>query len=107
MNDTPASNTANVMPATGEVGPHKEVSEHGVNIADAGPYRFTLTGSAELAATLVDEDGMTAATAEDESGANPLTLEATLAPGTYVLRVRAMKKGVAASLRVEMTMATA
>lgn len=96
----PASNTANIMPAQGEVGPNKEVSEHGVNIADAGPYTFTLEGSAELAATLVDEDGMTAATAGDDSGANPLTLEANLTPGTYVLRVRAMKKGTPATITV-------
>jgi hypothetical protein len=94
---TPA---VSVLPASASVGPQREVAEFGLTVSDPGDYTILLDGSADLAATLVDQDGTTVSAIEDGAGANPLQLHATLAPGTYTLRARAAKKGGAATVRV-------
>lgn len=101
MNAEPSAVPAvSIMPESAEVGPQREVAEFGISVSDPGLYAFTLHGSADLAATLLDQDSMTVSAFEDESGANPLRLEARLAPGAYTLRARAARKGAPATLRV-------
>lgn len=94
-----------IMPDRADMGPQREVAEFGLAVSDPGAYVVLLEGSADLAATLVDQDGMTVSAIEDASGANPLRLEATLAPGAYTLRVRSARKGTPASVRVTVTKA--
>lgn len=97
---SPEQQPVTITPDHAHVGGAQEVAEFGLNVADPGPYAVVLEGSAGLAATLVDQDGVTVSATEDGAGANPLRLEAMLAPGAYTLRVRAARKGDATSVTV-------
>ncbi len=90
-----------VTPDKGAVEAEHEVSTHGITVNDPGHYRITLTGSADLAATLMDADGVTVSSIEDNAGANPLALEADLSPGAYTLHVRAARKGGSSTVAVD------
>jgi hypothetical protein len=92
--------SVSLTPDRGHVDAHDEVSVFGLHVNDAGEYHLHLMGSAPLAATLIDEDGVTVSTMEDGDGANPLELDVTLSPGAYTLHVRAAEKGEAARVQV-------
>ena len=92
-----------LTPESGAVDAQSEVCVFGLQVSDAGDYHLRMDGSAPLAATLVDQDGVTVSTLEDGDGAQPLEFDVTLAPGAYALHVRAAEKDVAATIRVAVT----
>jgi len=88
-----------LTPSSGQVNAQEEVCTFGLRVDDAGAYRLQLHGSAPLAATLIDEDGVTVSALKDGDGANPLEFDMTLSPGAYVLHLRAAHKGDTATIR--------
>ncbi len=95
--------TLGFVPEDGEVDRENEVAVFGLNVGDARTYAVRIEGSAPLAATLIDGDGVTVSALEDGEGANPLEFEVTLAPGAYTLHVRAAQKGTASKVHVGVT----
>ncbi len=92
-----------LTPAQGAVDVQSAVSVFGLRVNDAGDFHLRIDGSAPLAATLVDEDGVTVSALEDGEGAQPLEFDVTLAPGAYALHVRAAQKDAAATIHVAVT----
>lgn len=98
--DTPI---VSVLPDSGRVDANNEVCVFGLRVSDSGNFSLRIDGSAPLAATLIDEDGITISAIEDAGGANTLALDVTLMPGAYTLHVRAAEKGAPATVRVAVT----
>lgn len=92
-----------LTPEKGAVDAQSDVCVFGLIVNDAGNYHVRMDGSAPLAATLVDQDGVTVSTVEDGEGAQPLELDVTLAPGAYALHVRAAQQDAAATIHVAVT----
>lgn len=92
-----------VSPDSCKVDASSEVCVFGVRVNDAGDFDLRIEGSAPLAATLIDGDGVTVSALEDGGGANPLAFEVKLASGVYALHVRAAEKGASATIHVRVT----
>ena len=89
-----------VMPESCKVDASNEVCVFGLHVNEAGTFSVRIDGSAPVAATLTDEDGVTVSALEEGGGAKSPTLEVTLTPGAYALHVRAAEKGTPATIRV-------
>ncbi len=97
-NATPA---VSLTPQRGQVDTENEVSTFGLHVSDAGDYHLRIQGSAPLAATLMDADGVTVSATDDAEAIDRLELDLKLTPGTYTLHVRAAEVGEAATIEVD------